>query len=181
MIYGYKNTDGTIEYLGASDTQERLLKALQMAGIDTMDIQFTNNEPVNINGVYYIDTSSDEYKVAELAKAKAAKIAELKDKRDTEEVTLIEYNGNTYDYDSKARERMRIAREALQDSGVEGASIVWTTADNQRVTLTVADFADINGVAAYRSDALHIKYNQLKEAVNACTTVEEVQAIEWGE
>lgn len=116
-----------------------------------------------------------------LEEVKANKIAEFKSKRDSEEVTLIAYNGNTFDYDDKARERMRIAREALQDSGVEGASIVWTTADNQRVTLTVADFAGINGAAAYRSNALHIKYNELKEAVNDCTTVEEVEAICWTE
>lgn len=114
-----------------------------------------------------------------LEEAKADKIAEFKMKRDTEEVTNIEYNGNIYDYDEKSRERLQIARQSLADSGVEGASIVWTTADNQRVVLTVADFAGINSAAAYRSNALHIKYNTLKEAVNACTTVEEVEAIKW--
>ena len=111
--------------------------------------------------------------------AKASKIAEFKQKRDSEETANIEYNGNIYDYDEKARERLQIARQSLADSGIEGASIVWTTADNQRVTLTVQDFAGINSAAAFRSNALHIKYNTLKEAVNACTTVEAVNAIEW--
>lgn len=118
--------------------------------------------------------------ISDIDKAKQKKITEFKIKRDNEEITDIKYNENIYDYDDKARERMRIAREALQDSGVEGgASIVWTTADNQRVTLTVQDFARINSEAAYRSNWLHVKYNELKEAVNACTTIEQVEAITW--
>ena len=68
--------------------------------------------------------------------------------------------------------------QALEDNGGKG-EITWTTADNQRVPLGVSDFATINGAAANRSNALHIKYNELKEQVNACTTVDEVEAIEW--
>ena len=114
-----------------------------------------------------------------LDEIKISKIAEFKAKRDSEEVANIEYAGDVFDYDDKARERLQIARQSLADSGVEDASIVWTTADNQRVTLTVQDFAGINSAAAYRSNALHVKYNQLKEAVNACETVEEVEVITW--
>lgn len=128
-----------------------------------------------------IDWTKMETKADKLSQAKQNKIIELKAKRDEEEVTVIKYADNVFDYDNKARERMRIAREALEDSKVEGASIVWTTADNQRITLTVADFAGINAAAAFRSNALHVKYNDLKEAVNACTTIEDVNAIEWGE
>lgn len=109
---------------------------------------------------------------------KANKIAEFKSRRDTEEVAPIEYNGYTFDFDDKARERLRIAREALTDAGGEG-SIDWTTADNKRVTLTVADFAQINCVAALRSNTLHVKYNQLKAEVEKAQTGEEVEKIKW--
>jgi hypothetical protein len=47
--------------------------------------------------------------------------------------------------------------------------------------MTIADFAVINGQAAVRSNELHIKYNELKTQVNACETVEEVEAIRWNE
>lgn len=114
-----------------------------------------------------------------LEEVKTNKIAEFKALRDSEEIADIEYNGNIYDYDDKARERLQIARQSIADSGVEGASIVWTTADNQRVVLTVQDFAGINTAVAYRSNVLHIKYNELKAQINACTTVEEVEAIKW--
>lgn len=116
-----------------------------------------------------------------LDEVKTEKLAEFKRRRDAEEVTNITYNGNPYDYDQKSRERLRIARQALQDSGNAAACIVWTTADNKRVTLTVADFAAINGLAAQRSNALHIKYNELKERVNAAMTAEAVGDIKWND
>ena len=113
-----------------------------------------------------------------LDEAKEAKINELKMHRDTEEVEPIQTDKGIFDYDDKSRDRLAIARQALEDNGGEG-EITWTTADNQRVPLGVSDFAQINGAAATRSNELHIKYNELKEQVNACTTVDEVEAIEW--
>ncbi|MGP1470951.1 MAG: DUF4376 domain-containing protein [Schwartzia sp. (in: firmicutes)] len=110
---------------------------------------------------------------------KTEKLSEFKRRRDAEEVENITYNGHPYDYDQKSRERLHIARQALQDGGEAGASIVWTTADNERVTLTVADFAAINGLAAQRSNALHVRYNRLKERVNAAETAEDVGKIKW--
>lgn len=69
------------------------------------------------------------------------------------------------------------ASQALTDNG--GGEIVWTTADNQRVSMAIADFAAINGAAAVRSNALHIKYNGLKERVNAALNASEVRAVVW--
>jgi len=116
--------------------------------------------------------------VPTLDEAKAAKISELKMHRDTEEVTPITTDKGLFDYDDKSRDRLQIARQALEDAGGKG-EITWTTADNQRVPLGVSDFATINGAAANRSNSLHIKYNSLKEQVNACTTVDEVENIKW--
>ena len=115
-----------------------------------------------------------------LDEAKAAKIDELKSIRDTKEVEPITTGKGIFDYDDKSRDRLAIARQALEDSGGEG-SITWTTADNQRVPIGVADFVDINNAAASRSNSLHVKYNELKSDVNACTTVEAVESIEWGD
>ena len=112
-----------------------------------------------------------------LEEVKAQKIAELKSIRDTKEVEPIRTDKGIFDYDDKSRDRLYIARQALTDNG--GGEIVWTTADNQRVAMTIADFAAINGAAAARSNSLHIKYNELKQRVNAAQTVEEVEAITW--
>ena len=113
-----------------------------------------------------------------LDEVKAAKISELKMHRDREEVTPVTTDKGVFDYDDKSRDRLYIARQALTDAGGKD-TITWTTADNQRVPLGVSDFAAINGAAATRSNELHIKYNDLKEQVNACETIEAVESITW--
>lgn len=108
---------------------------------------------------------------------KIAKIKELKSIRDAKEVAIITYNGKTYDYDDKARERMRIAKDALIDNNI--ASQTWTCADNTMTELTVEDFKHINTLAAQRSGQLHDKYNELKNKVEAMTSIDEIRAVEF--
>lgn len=118
--------------------------------------------------------------VPPLDDVKAAKISELKGIRDAKEVEPIRIDKGIFDYDDKSRDRLAIARQALTDAGGTG-TVVWTTADNQRVPLKVEDFAVINGAAAERSNSLHVLYNELKTMVNAAKSVEEVEAIHWPE
>lgn len=118
-----------------------------------------------------------EYVAPTLDELKQAKLTELKTIRDAEEVKPIAYNGNLFDFDDKARERMRIAQQALSDNNIPNQ--LWTTYDNTQVELTVQDFKNINTLAAKRSGELHIHYNTLKQEVLACTTNEDVEKIEW--
>ncbi len=118
--------------------------------------------------------------VPPLEDVKAAKIAEFKSIRDTKGVEPVQTENGIFDYDDKSRDRLAIARQALTDAGGT-VTIMCTTADNQRVPMGVADFAAINGAAAMRSNNLHVLYNDLKEQVHACETVEEVEAIVWPE
>ena len=110
-----------------------------------------------------------------LEETKANKIALMKAERDNREVAVISYKDIALDYDDKARERMRIAQQALEDNNIE--SQLWTCADNVQVLLTVQDFKNINTLAAQRSGMLHIQYNKLKEYINSLTTIEEVEAV----
>ena len=134
-----------------------------------------NNAMIEDKGEYY---EVVEIPAPTLDEAKAQKIAEFKSIRDTKEVEPIRTDKGLFDYDDKSRDRLAIARQALTDAGGTG-TIMWTTADNQRVAMGVTDFATINGAAAMRSNELHIKYNELKTQVNDCETVEEVNAIVW--
>lgn len=113
-----------------------------------------------------------------LAVAKPAKIAELKAERDTREVEPITYNGNLYDYDEKARGRINAAIIALSLQG-DGATIDWTTADNQDVKVTVYDLRAIVAAVAVRSNALHTAYRTAKAQVEAATTKTEIDAINF--
>lgn len=111
-----------------------------------------------------------------LENIKQRKILMLKRQRDTAEVEPIEYNGNSFDYDEKARDRINAAIIALslQD---EGASIDWTTADNQDVKVTANDLRMVIAAVAVRSNALHIAYRKAKEAVENAQSEEELNAI----
>lgn len=107
---------------------------------------------------------------------KQRKIAELKYQRDKAEVEPINYQGYSFDYDSKARERISAAIVALEVLGTS-VTLTWTTADNKDVKVTASDLRGIIAQVALRSDKLHIAYRKAKEKVETATTKEEVEAI----
>lgn len=107
---------------------------------------------------------------------KQRKITELKYQRDKAEVKPIEYNGNLYDYDEKARDRISAAIIALSLQG-EGATIEWTTADNADTPVTANDLKMIIAAVAVRSNKLHTAYRVSKEKVEAATTAADVETV----
>lgn len=111
-----------------------------------------------------------------LEQLKQDKINEFKSIRDTEEVKPIEYNGNLFDFDEKARDRINSALIALS---ITGQSIEWTTADNTNVAVTADDLRGVVANVAVRSNQLHAKYRELKELIEGCTTKEELENISW--
>lgn len=113
-----------------------------------------------------------------LKELKAGRIAYLKARRDALEVEPLEYKGKLYDYDNKARERLSIARTALEDMGGEGTQ-AWTTYDNSVVILSLEDFKALNRVAALRSSNLHNKYNKMKEEVAKAETPGDLERIDY--
>lgn len=111
-----------------------------------------------------------------LDELKTDKIAALKAERDQKEVLPIEYKGNSFDYDGKARDRINAAIIALDMAGAE-ATLEWTTADNTNATVTAQDLRNIIAAVAMRSNTLHEQYRVAKEVVNAAETKEEVEAV----
>lgn len=111
-----------------------------------------------------------------LDEVKADKVQSLKTERDSKEVEPIEYQGYSFDYDDKARERINAAIVALDVQGAD-ATITWTTADNKDVKVTVSDLRGIVAAVAVRSNALHIAYRKAKARVEAAGSAEEVNAV----
>ena len=111
-----------------------------------------------------------------LENIKQRKILMLKRQRDTAEVEPIEYNGNSFDYDDKARDRINAAIIALSLQG-EGASIDWTTADNADVKVTANDLRMVIAAVAVRSNALHTAYRKAKEQVEAAQSKADIEKI----
>lgn len=128
-----------------------------------------------------IEDKGDYYEVVilplpTLEENKLAKIAELKAERDSKEVEPITYNGNLYDYDEKARDRINAAIIALDVQGAD-ATIDWTTTDNADVKVTANDLRMVIAAVAVRSNALHTAYRAAKEQVEAAQNKEEVETI----
>lgn len=117
-------------------------------------------------------TNEDE----SLDSVKEHKILTLKIQRDNLEVEPIAYNGHSYDYDSKARDRISAAIIALELQG-EGATIEWTTADNDDTPVTANDLKMIIAAVAVRSNKLHTAYRAAKEKVEAATTAADVEIV----
>lgn len=107
---------------------------------------------------------------------KEHKILTLKIQRDNAEVQPIEYKSNLYDYDEKARDRINAAIIALELQG-EGATIGWSTADNDDAVVTAQDLRMIIASVATRSNNLHTAYRAAKAQVEAATTANEVDAV----
>lgn len=112
-----------------------------------------------------------------LEEVKTSKKNVLKYERDHRETLPIEYKGKAYDYDDKARERMRIAQQALEDNNIP--SQTWTCFDNTITELTVADFKALNTLAAQRSGQLHEQYNKLKVYIDTLKTIEAIEVVNF--
>lgn len=98
-----------------------------------------------------------------LANVVETKLAELKSTRDELEVLDIETPYGVFDYDEKSRERINAAIIALEVS--EGTTIEWTLADNTNVELSAIDLKNVIALVAQRSNILHTKYRECKDAI----------------
>ena len=144
------------------------------------------SEALGKDGVFIPLSISDEalaelgvtvvYEEEPIENVKQRKIMELKRQRDTAEVQPIAYNGHSFDYDDKARDRINAAIIALSLQG-EGATIDWTTADNQDVKVTANDLRMVIAAVAVRSNALHTAYRAAKEKVEAAQNKADIEKI----
>lgn len=133
----------------------------------------TQQATIEDKGEYYEVVAIPSPSLDEL---KQSKINDFKYKRDSLEVEHISYQGYRFDYDDKARDRISAAIIALD---VSKGQIAWTTADNTEVMVNADDLRGVIAAVAMRSNELHVRYRQLKEQVEVCTTKEALKKIVW--
>lgn len=104
---------------------------------------------------------------------KDRKLEQLKVERDRKEEEPITFDGLTFDFDARSRERINIALIALG----AGGSIEWTLADNTSVELQEENLRGVIMVAAQRSNQLHVAYRNAKEKVENALTEEAVNSV----
>lgn len=118
----------------------------------------------------------DSLQPATIEELRSEKLKVLKEARDSQEVLPIEYNGNMFDYDDKARDRINAAIIALELQG-EDANISWTTADSTETVVTAMDLKRIVGAVAIRSNVLHVAYRVAAAKVATAKSQEELEVI----
>lgn len=103
---------------------------------------------------------------------KAEKRAEINAIRDEKEMEPL----NNFDVDVKSAIRILFVQNQLLRNG---GTIDWTMADNTEENVDTADMNAIVDAIVEQSNNVHNIANYLKAQIEAATTVEEVEAIEW--
>lgn len=109
---------------------------------------------------------------------KAAAWDRVKARREAEDRRPLEYLGKLLDFDDTGREKLLWALKAADVAGAAFA-VDWTCADNTILPLTAETIAGIPVAAAMRSDANHQKARQLRDAIDAASTPEDLALVSW--
>lgn len=112
---------------------------------------------------------------------KKSKESQMKLQRDTLESSGFPYLSKVFDSDAKSIQRLSIAVQAATTAVSQGQSLSfnWTTADNSVLTMTAEELLGLPIALAGYANELHQKYRAIKEAIESCTSKEELEAIQW--
>ena len=107
----------------------------------------------------------------------------IKTEHDYLEHSGLPYMGKILDCDPVSVQRITVAVQAAQDALAAGRemNILWTCQDNSTVEFTAEQICGIPVALAIHSNQLHQTARQLKGAVDAATTPEELESITWPE
>lgn len=130
-----------------------------------------NNATIEDKGEYY-EVVEIPAPAPTLTEVKANKRAEINHIRDEEEMKPL----NNFDIDVKSAIRILFVQNQLLRNG---GTIDWTMADNTEENVDSTDMNAIVDAIVEQSNRVHNIANYLKAQIEACTTVEEVNAIEW--
>lgn len=116
-----------------------------------------------------------------LVEHRAARWAVLKAQRDVLERSGFEWDGSTFDSDLVSQSRIQGAAQlaTLAKIGSQPFSITWTLADNTTRALDADEMIAVGMAMGMHINALIAQSRALRDAIEAATTIEEVQEISW--
>lgn len=128
-----------------------------------------------------------ELNIIELEEAKTSKITQLKTNRNLAMEVEIPKTGSTHSYEIDGVLRtfkLKIADLAILNGRINrlkdlpsSTTAQWTDIDGNRLNLTLVQFQSLASHLDVRDQDLYTFYLQTKEEINACTTLEELNAI----
>lgn len=110
---------------------------------------------------------------------KMEKIAKLKLDRDGQEFGPFTYNGMVFDGDADAQRRISVLVSVAKTALAMGNNFTkdFTLADNTVVQLTAEDFIGIEMAKVWQVDVAFQEYRLKRAAIEAATTLEELEAV----
>lgn len=108
----------------------------------------------------------------DLEETKKSKWEQIKLQRNTLVLSGFEYNGNTYDSDMFSQIR-------IIGGAVLGAPTAWTLKNNEVIDLTLEQLTLLGQALAAHVQALHDRARVARQNINACTTVDQVDAVNF--
>lgn len=115
----------------------------------------------------------------DLSVAKAGKRAAIKRQRDSIEFAPFTYNGMIFDGDVNAQRRLSGVVSAAKSAIAVGQTFTkeFTLADNSVVQLSAEDFIGIEMAKIWQVDVAFQEYRLKRAAIEAATTLEELEAV----
>lgn len=118
-----------------------------------------------------------------LEKAKIIKQAYINSRRDNFIASGVTYNGWKFDTDNSSINNITSAVafiKAAPDAGLTPPTTVsWRDADNIDRDLTIEQLIGLGAAVFQRVQEAHFKARALKDAIQVCTSLEEVAVIDW--
>lgn len=119
--------------------------------------------------------------VHNLSEARAQAWARIKSARESVEFGPFVWGGQTFDGDSESQRRIQGAAQlaTLAQATGQPFSIDWTLADNTQATLTAAEMIGVGMALGQHVNGAHGIARTLRTQIDAATTPEELEAIQW--
>lgn len=120
-------------------------------------------------------------KLAQLNAHKACKWEEIKQRRDSEENSDFVYNGMLFDGGEKSKSRIRDTALKALVAKTEGNpfTVYWTLANDEVVELNADEIIGVSEAIWSSVNGAFIAARQLREALDAAQTLQEVNDIKW--
>ena len=117
----------------------------------------------------------------DLTEGRAQAWSRIKSARESVEFGLFAWGGQTFDGDSESQRRIQGAAQlaTLAQATGQPFSIDWTLADNTQATLTATEMIGVGVALGQHVNGAHGIARTLRIQIDAATTPEELEAIQW--
>lgn len=151
---------------------DTLYKTARLVGADLL---FLPQSP----GPLYIWSDTEGSWVPDMSSAREISLARAKKARSLIEFGAFTYNGMVFDGDVNAQRRLSVLASAAKSTIAAGHTFTkeFILADDSVVQLTAEDFVGIEMAKLWQVEAAFQEYRIKKAAIEAATTIEELEAI----